>query len=217
MVKKVIACEVIKEELLALGNYEDVEFEFVSMGLHNYPDKLKVELQRLIDSSVNCEVVILGFGLCGQGAEGLKAVNCPIVIPRVHECIPFIIGSKERYQEIKGNQQGTYFLSGGWAEGEKNLLFEHRRVKEKYGEKKAGNVLKMMFDSYEDMNFINTTHPRNQQAKELAKEAAQLIGLTYKETNWKEDYLRKLMDGPWDEENFIYIPTGNVINYRQFN
>lgn len=40
MTVKLIACEVMKEELLAIKTQCDIEFEFISMGLHLHPEKL---------------------------------------------------------------------------------------------------------------------------------------------------------------------------------
>ena len=62
---KVIACEVMKEELLAAAADTALDFEFVTQGLHSHPEKLNVELQKMLDGTAGYSRVVLAFGLCG--------------------------------------------------------------------------------------------------------------------------------------------------------
>jgi len=66
---KIIACEVIKEELLGVASGRDIEFEFLSQGKHNYPDKLGQELQDILD---------------GQLAIVRKELMVRVIIPLEH-------------------------------------------------------------------------------------------------------------------------------------
>src|SRR5690348_11494835 len=113
---KIIACEVMKEELLAVQSAENLEYEFISMGLHTYPEKLRKELQKILDESVGYSRVILAFGLCGGAAKNLKASNFILTIPRVHDCIPIFLGSKERFEKLRKEEKGTFYHTCGWVE-----------------------------------------------------------------------------------------------------
>ncbi|HBS58739.1 MAG TPA: hypothetical protein DEA44_05685, partial [Firmicutes bacterium] len=70
MTVKIIACEVMKEELLAIAPRQPVEYEFVSMGLHLHPPKLHRYLQEILDRARGYAQIVLAFGLCGGGAGG---------------------------------------------------------------------------------------------------------------------------------------------------
>ena len=141
MTLKIIACEVMKEELLRIPCHQPVDYEFVSMGLHLHPDKLRLELQRLLDSAQGYEAVVLAFGLCGGAARDLQSPHAPLIIPRVHDCIPLLLGSQEAFRCCSAEETGTFYLSCGWILTERNILSEHRRVREKFGEKKAAAIL----------------------------------------------------------------------------
>ena len=41
MKTKIIACEVMKQEILSIGSIKDVEVQFVSMDYHLYPKNLR--------------------------------------------------------------------------------------------------------------------------------------------------------------------------------
>jgi len=38
------------------------------------------------------------------------------VVPRAHDCITLLLGSKERYAKLFGERPGTYWYSAGWLE-----------------------------------------------------------------------------------------------------
>jgi len=83
MAYKIIACEVMKSELLAVKAGTDVDFVFVEMGLHLHPARLHEELQKIIDDSSGYERVVLAFGLCGGAAHNLRAPGCTLTIPKI--------------------------------------------------------------------------------------------------------------------------------------
>jgi hypothetical protein len=48
---------------------------------------------------------------------GVKADQCPLVIPRAHDCISILLGSPEIHQDVLKKNPGTYFYSPGWVRG----------------------------------------------------------------------------------------------------
>ncbi|WP_136513177.1 DUF1638 domain-containing protein [Geomonas edaphica] len=113
---RIIACEVMKEELLAVPLHREVEFEFVSMGLHRWPDKMREELRRFLAETDGVRRVVLAFGLCGGAVSGLAAASAELHIPRAHDCIPVLLGSSYSHESLLQEEKGTFFLSGGWLE-----------------------------------------------------------------------------------------------------
>src|SRR6266568_4502993 len=174
----IIACEVMKEELLGIAADWPLQFRFVSMGLHPWPERLKDELARILSVDIpdGTTAIVFAFGLCGGALTGLRAPAVPLVIPLVHDCIPLLIGSYSEYQRELEHEKGTFFLSGGWMEGERTLLSEYRRVRDRHGQNKARKVMTTMLDSYRRILFVTTGHPREEQ---LLAEARELSSLLY--------------------------------------
>jgi hypothetical protein len=200
----------MKEELLSVKTNAQIEFEFVSMGLHLHPKKLHTELQNILDRSQGFDKIILSFGLCGGAAKNLKASDTELIMPKVHDCIPILLGSSDQYQEYQ-KERGTFYLSCGWMISEKDILSEHQRVCEKYGEKKARSVLQRMYDSYKKVLYIHTGCPNEAVSFEESQQIARLLELNHQTVQGKNTYLHKIVNGPWDDENFIHIqPYGTI-------
>jgi len=142
---KIIACEVMKEELLTVAHSTDVEFQFISMGLHRYPDKLRAELQNLLDATVGYSRVVLAFGLCGGAARNLKPSGFTLTIPRVHDCIPLLLGSRERFDRLAHEEKGTFYYTRGWD------------VKHEVTHGDLGYIDRIVNGPYDERNFINVT------------------------------------------------------------
>lgn len=215
MTVKIIACEVIREELLRIKPKEPFEYEFISMGLHQHPRKLKGELQQIIDRSLGYDKIILSFGLCGGATKDLTAADSLLIIPRVHDCIPTLLGSRERYEQFCREERGTFYLSCGWMITEKNILSEHKRVVEKYGEKKALHILNQMYDSYRRVLFIDTGCQKEESLRK-SRQIAELLALRHETIQGDSAYLDKLVNGPWSQEEFIHIPPYEKVREEQF-
>lgn len=214
--RKIICCNVLKEELIKIPSEGDVDWDFLPMALHNQPAKLGQEVQELINASPGYDLLVLAYGLCGNGTENLIATHCPLVIPRVHDCIPLLMGSNETYQELRKANIGTYFLSAGWTEGGKGILEEHRYMSEKYGLRKAAMLEKTIYGHYNRLLYIKTNHPRRAEGLVYAKEAAGLLSLQLEEMAGRAAYLEALLNGPWDEKNFIRVEKGDLIRAECF-
>jgi hypothetical protein len=213
---KVIACEVMKEELSSLTGGGDVDFEFVPQGLHLHPEKLNVELQRLLDETEGYSRVILAFGLCGGGAKNLKAGGFTLSIPRVHDCITLLLGARETYDKVRKEEPGTLYLSVGWVKGEAPVISEYGRTVERYGKEKATKLLKRLYNSYKRVLFISTLPGETEEHIERSREAADVLGLVHEEMSGELGYMRRILTGPWDSEDFITIPPYGTIDELRF-
>lgn len=216
MKNKIIACEVMKEEILSMGSIKDVEFEFVSMDYHLYPKKLKVELQNIIDRSNGYNRIILAFGLCGGASNGLKANESTLIIPKVHDCISiFLCNGTKCVCDFK-KEKGTFYLSSGWMITEKSILSDHKKVLERYGEKKAFSILKRMYEDYKKVLFIKTSSSSEDEVIVQSKEIANLFDAKHEIIKGKTDFIEKILKGPWDDNNFINIEPGKLLTEEHF-
>jgi uncharacterized protein DUF1638 len=212
----IIACDVMKEELLAIAPQHPITFHFVSMGLHRWPDKLREELRSVLAALEGKNRVVLAFGLCGGAVAGLTAPGVPLFIPLAHDCIPLLLGSRYTHEELVRQEKGTYFLSGGWLEGERTVFSEYRRVRDKYGEQKAKRVMATMFDAYRRLLFIHTGHPREAEHLATGRELAGLLGLEFIALPGRDAWLRRVVNGPWDGDSFIAVEPGKAISETDF-
>ncbi len=224
MKSAVIACEVMRYELEMLcENIENTPcLYFLKQGLHDTPKLLKNELQAKIDEveAANPELthLVLGYGLCGKGLEGISASRCELVIPRVHDCIPLLIGSVAAHQTEHSRECGTYWFSPGWLTWSvipylDNRHGRHNGYIEKYGEEKAKILMTM-----EDGILAHYTRacliqwPTLGEAyRKTAAEAAQRSNLPLETIDGDSRYLTALLTGPWDPERFVRIPPGHTI------
>lgn len=96
----VLACAVMEKEIRQFQNGR-VDFRFFDFGLHRTPENMSKALQIEIDraSEQDYEAIIMGYGLCSNGIVGILVRKQPLIIPRVHDCIPLFLGSYERHQD----------------------------------------------------------------------------------------------------------------------
>jgi hypothetical protein len=69
-----IACAVFKNLLEnLLPEYLAVEMTFLENGLHAIIKKLNIAIQEALDAIKEPSLVVLGYGLCGNGLDGVQA------------------------------------------------------------------------------------------------------------------------------------------------
>lgn len=213
---KIIACATVIEEMLPLLPL-DMPFEVLDFGLHLQPQGLKVALQQAIDrSSAHANTVILGYGLCAMAVVGLRATDCTLVIPRVDDCIAIFLGSREAYQHESGRAPGTYYLTKGWIEVNDTPFEEHKRLVERYGKKRADRMMQLMLKHYTRLVFIDTGHLDQERYRTYARQAATQFGLKYEEIPGSNRLVKKMIFGPWDDEDFVVVAPGETVTYADF-
>ena len=62
------------------------------------------------------EAILIGYGLCSNGIMGISSNKYKLVIPRAHDCITFLLGSKEKYSKYFTDMPGTYWYTMSWIE-----------------------------------------------------------------------------------------------------
>ena len=215
MMRKVIACATVIEEMLPLLP-EDVTYEVLDFGLHLTPEKLRDQLQEAINAaSAEADTIILGYGLCSMAVVGLKATGCTLVVPRVDDCIAIFLGSRAAYLEQFGREPGTYYLTKGWIEVGDTPFAEYERLIEKYGAKQAERMIKLMLKNYTRLAFIDTGHYEQERYREYARRTAEQFDLRYEEIVGSKALVKKMLFGPWDD-NFVIAHPGEIISYADF-
>ena len=212
---RIIACRTVIEEMQQVLP-SDMEPLTLESGLHLHPDKLRGELQAMIDEiTADTETIILGYGLCSMGVIGLKATDSTLVIPRQDDCIAIFLGSRRLYKRELEKEPGTYFLSKGWIDAGITLLDELKRMEERYGKTRAERVMKRMIQHYKRLAFIDMGYQDQEQYRQFSLRAADKLNLYYQEIKGAPELLGKICNGPWDDE-FVVAPPGHTVLLEDF-
>lgn len=169
--------------------------------------------------------LLLGYGLCNNGISGLTA-SLPMVIPRAHDCITLLLGSKEKYLDYFNKNSGTYYKSVGWVEQVEHHLSNphsttvdagmssYAEYVEKYGEENAAYIWETLGDglqNYSQLAFIDTHTGDMQQYKKQEKQFAHDHGWHYEDVSGDLGLLQKLVNGQWDKQDFLVVPAHKQI------
>ena len=220
----VIACKVLKEMLeSSLPDHWATQLIFMDYGLHRSPRKMTLMLQDAIDSLSEPSLVILGYGLCGNGLVGVESSEHTLLVPRVDDCIALLLGSYEAYIREFQEEPGTYYLSKGWLESGSHPLSEYEENKEKYGHEDAAWIMDQQYRNYRRLVLV--THNQadmeryRPQAEEVARYCAQW-GMRLEEILGSDQYVHRLIEvaGSIDkaDDDFVLVPPGGRIRQEQF-
>ena len=208
----VIACSMVRDELEKAmeqtGRHYPVTW--LDAGLHNYPDRLRSELQAALDQISGCQRVLMTYGFCGNSIAGIRAGAFEVVLPRADDCITLLLGSQKRRLELS-KHCGTYFLTQAWLHGERNLRVEYEYTVKKYGEEQGREIFHMMFGNYQQLALLDDGCYPMAPAEEETKEVARLLGLPYRTVPASNQRLQDLLTGPWPEEWFLHLRPGEVL------
>ena len=249
---KLIACEVLFREICLCASRAKavIDLTFLRRGLHSNPDRLREEVQAQIDAEAadpaaaadpgrrarvgfapgaldgeQPQAVALAYGLCSNGVAGLRAGSVPLVVPRAHDCITFLLGSKEAYSRIFSQRPGTYYYSGGWIErlGDRvprnpedgaGLDRTFEELVEKYGQDNAEYLWE--YQSQWVKHYTHAAHICMQlgdegRYRDYVRRVAEEHGWNYDEITGDLALLQALCDGDWDDERFLVVPPGHQI------
>ena len=229
---KVIACEVLAREFFhcAASARHTTDIKLLTQGLHDNADTCRAQLQAEIDgaSPEQFDAVILGYGLCNNSLAGIRAGQVRVVIPRAHDCITLLLGSKERYAERFAVHPGTYYYSSGWIEcetrGGERVAYSQKsglakrlarqELIEKYGEEN-GQYLFAVSSQWE----VNYTHgalirfpfTAGLELEEKVRAICEEKIWSYMEVDGDLRLIRHALAGQWNQEDFLIVEPGGEI------
>ena len=219
-----LACRVFQnwlEHLLPEGLTESITF--FDYALHSIPKTLQSTIQDALDNIEQPSLIVLGYGLCGNGLHEIQAGKHTLLIPRTDDCIAIILGSYQAYRREFDKEPATYYLSKGWLEGGSTPLQEHHELVEKYGETKANWLMDTQYHNYKRLALIVQDAQELEAYRPAAQEVARYCerwGLHYEELIGTDAILRRLIEiaAGLDQadENFLVVPPGGVLTQSQF-
>lgn len=231
-----ISCRVFERELetLAPNAKTDLRIQYLEMALHEKPgNQLRTALQDAVDGVPmnQCDAIALGYGLCNRGLIGLQARTLPVAVPRAHDCLGLLLGSSARYLAELSREPGTYFQSPGWMEhlpadrtlrpmaaGNENLFSANREeLVARYGEEDAQFLLDELANftkHYKRLAFIATPVAGAAERELKAGDIARQQGWEFARLPGNLGWLRRLVDGEWNADEFLVLQPGERIGLR---
>jgi hypothetical protein len=198
-------------------------FTFLDYGLHRVPKNLTSAVQEQIDGIGEPSRVLLGYGLCGNGLDGVQAGRHTLFIPRADDCIAILLGSYQAYMREFNENPGTYYLTKGWLESGSDPLKEYHEAEAKYGAETADWVMDQQYMHYKRLVLVAHTREDLDTYRPRALEVAEYCkrwGMEYEEVHGSEAYIRNLVKAvstqTESDEQFLVIPPGGRIEQSQF-
>jgi hypothetical protein len=230
----IIGCEILYREisLCAAQSKNVVDARFLRKGLHDVGEReMSATLQAEIDQVPpdKYEAILLGYGLCSNGIRGLNSKHLPLVVPKAHDCITLLLGSKERYRDHFEKHPGTYFRSTGWLErnvsgdGQEGRFLNQlgfgksfEELVAKFGEDNAKYIVETLGNwdwkkNYDTLAYIDMGIGEFPQYEEMARREASEKKWAYEKLAGDIGLLLRLVDGQWDASEFLVVPPGQKI------
>jgi hypothetical protein len=204
-----------------------VDVEFLPKGLHDLGGKpMAAKLQEAVDRTPEgmYQAILLGYGLCGNGLDGLTARRTRMVAPRAHDCIALLMGSRERHQAYFDANPGAYYQSTGWLERGKDLqqltpntvgLDESlEALMRKYGDDNGRYLYEEMTryrSQYRKLTYIETGLEADGRFLAEAQAEAREKGWIFERLPGDLAWLRRMVAAQWTEAEFVVAEPGQRI------
>lgn len=227
---KLICCEVFTREacISIFESKNTVDVEFTKKASHEFPENLNKLIQQIIDKTEaqgGYDAVLLGFGLCGNAALGLKSKSIPLVIPRAHDCCTIFLGSKQKFLTYFKDNLSKVWSSTGYMERGDSYIRQSETGKllgldrsyeefvEKYGEEDAKYIWETLHPDYNDNELVFIDIPETSKLGylDILKETAKKESKTVRVIPGDMKLIKNLVNGDWNQEEFLVVPPSMEI------
>ncbi len=199
-----------------------VHVEILEQGLHNEPDRLRSELQKTVaavESKINPDAIVLGYGLCSRGIEGVHTQHAKLIVPRAHDCITLLLGSKERYEQYVKDHPGTYWYSPGWNKhhtppGKQRYEKLYQKYLQQFGEDDARYLMEQeqhWFTSYSRATYVDLTVGATEADLHYTRDCADWLKWGFDHQRGDPQLLIDLMQGRWNPDEVLVLEPGQTI------
>jgi len=230
MREKIIGCRVLAHELYycASRSPHRVGIELYEAGLHERPEKLNRFLKDAIAKTTReeCDLILLSYGLCGNGTLEVTHPDLPIAVHNCHDCIPLLFGDKKRHAEWINKRPGTFFYSCGWIDellvpgspdyDEKYLMLYGKTITER----QRDTVERILIENYCCLAYIHWEElgpTLGEKGRRYTKAClASLnerfdLGFRYDEVTGGPALMQAFVDGCWNDDDVIIVEPGKTL------
>ncbi len=231
----ILACEIMYREIsyCVAKSKNIVDVRFLQKGLHDIGQE---EMSKTLQAEINqvpkdkYEAILLGYALCSNGIKDLTTKDTTLVVPRAHDCITLLLGSKEKYSNYMAQHPGTYFRSTGWLERNMPEIGEDGKPKsimtqlgfgrtfeeyvEKYGEDNARYIMEILNSwqrNYDTIAYIDMGIGSYDGHEQKAREEAQEKGWNFITLQGDIGLLQRLVDSECNPDEFLVVQPGQKI------
>jgi hypothetical protein len=229
----VVACKVIAaalDRVLPVGADGRPPLRYLEYGLHRVPVKLTDAVQEALFEIEQPSLVILGYGLCGNGLRGIRSGPHTLLAPRTDDCIALLLGSYKAYMREFSRTPGTYYLTKGWLESGSHPLKEYYEYLPKYGHETTMWLLDQQYAHYHRIALVASNPEEMAAYREQAQEVARFCerwNMRYEEITGSDHFIVRLIDtaagladGTLNPEavgpDFLVIPPGEGIRQEMY-
>jgi hypothetical protein len=214
----VIACSVLEDEIreFAAGLPHIAALHFLPQGLHNEPARLRERLKETvaaIETEGRAHEIALAYGVCSRGIENIPLRRCRMIVPRAHDCITLLLGSKERYQEYQQKNPAIYWYSPGWnkchaAPGPDRFAKLRAEFLKKFPEEEADYLVEMekeLHAHYTTAAYVDLGVGDADANIAYTRRCACWMGWDFLQVRGDPQLLRDLLAGVRDDERFLTV------------
>lgn len=216
-----LACKVF--EGIVGSTAAGVTTSYLDYGLHSVPKQLKQVLQEQLDAIPTPSLIVLGYGLCGNGLHEIQAGKHILVVPKADDCIAIFMGSRQRYMDQFNGNPGTYYLTKGWFEVGSDPLSEYQKLVKKYGSETSEWLMQTQYQHYKRLVFVAHSsedlavyRPR---ALEVAK-YCERFGMVYEEYLGSREFFEQIAAVLEDQQHlgpeFVVVSPGETLRQEMF-
>jgi hypothetical protein len=208
----VVACRVLEDEIRSAMEItkRDYPVLYPPKNLHDWPDRLRVEIQSVLDNIENYERVLLCFAFCGNTILGLHSGNFEIIVPRIDDCVSMLFGSIEKRAKEMGKTESVFFTRG-MLECEGGFIHQFEYMKKKRGEKYAWNAINLMYKYEEQITVLDDGSYDIEQVVARVKSIATRLNKKNCVKQVSIEKIIELLTGPWNAENYLIVPPNQTI------
>ena len=215
----VLACRCLKPELEALGAAaRTTTIVYLAQSLHRTPERMTAVIQEAIDRVPHdVDDVALGYGLCSNGIVGLRAPSQGLFIPRTHDCVALLLGSREAYAQSFRERPGSYYLTPGWLLHKRDPLgmLETDYIP-RVGQDDAEWALREELKNYTHVVYIRTRADHDPRLRARARQNADFLGKRFEQADGASHYLHRLLHGPYESPDFLRVEAGQTVTQQPF-
>lgn len=207
--KILIACAMQQDEIEHYRKELKITYPVVYLkrGLHKDPAVLRNLLQQEINRHQDVDVILLSYGLCGRGTEGIVSERTELILPAFHDCI---------HQLLENHvDKDSLYATRAWTIDKESIGGQCSSIPAAYGRERGMEILHTIYGGYNKITFIDTQSYDLQKTMDGMKKPAEILNMKIAVTTSACTIIKKLLSGEWDSD-FIHLKKGEKVKESDF-